>query len=35
MERLNQWISVNLKNGKLNDIYQKFHGSPLPAEMLK
>jgi polar amino acid transport system substrate-binding protein len=35
LEHLNEWIAVNLKNGKLNDIYKKFHGSPLPAEMLK
>lgn len=35
MERLNEWVSVNLKNGKLNDIYKKYHGSPLPAAMLQ
>ncbi|MBV8653281.1 MAG: transporter substrate-binding domain-containing protein [Alphaproteobacteria bacterium] len=34
IEHLNEWISANLKNGKLNDIYKKFHGSPLPPEML-
>lgn len=33
-EKLDAWIAENLKNGKLNDIYQKYHGSPLPAEML-
>ncbi|SHI73857.1 polar amino acid transport system substrate-binding protein [Aureimonas altamirensis DSM 21988] len=33
-EKLDAWITENLKNGKLNDIYQKYHGSPLPAEML-
>jgi polar amino acid transport system substrate-binding protein len=32
-EKLNEWISANLKNGKLNEIYKKFHGSELPAEM--
>ncbi|NNM71347.1 transporter substrate-binding domain-containing protein [Enterovirga aerilata] len=32
-EKLNEWISANLKNGKLNEIYRKFHGSDLPAEM--
>ena len=32
-EKLNEWISTNLKNGKLNDIYKKFHGSELPPEM--
>jgi polar amino acid transport system substrate-binding protein len=35
LERANEWISVNLKNGKLNEIYKKYHGSPLPAEMLQ
>lgn len=33
-EKLDAWIAENLKNGKLNDINQKYHGSPLPAEML-
>jgi polar amino acid transport system substrate-binding protein len=33
--KLDEWVSANLKNGKLNEIYQKYHGSPLPAEMLK
>lgn len=32
-EKLNEWISNNLKNGKLNEIYKKFHGSELPQEM--
>jgi polar amino acid transport system substrate-binding protein len=32
-EKLNEWITINLKNGKLNDIYKKFHGSELPKEM--
>lgn len=32
-EKLNEWISTNLKNGKLNEIYKKFHGSELPPEM--
>jgi polar amino acid transport system substrate-binding protein len=31
--KLNEWITTNLKNGKLNEIYKKFHGSELPAEM--
>lgn len=35
LEKLNEWISANLKNGKLNDIYQKYHGTPLPAEILQ
>lgn len=33
VEKLNEWIATNLKNGKLNEIYKKFHGSELPAEM--
>ena len=32
-EKLNEWITANLKNGKLNEIYKKFHGTELPAEM--
>lgn len=31
--KLNEWIEANLKNGKLNDIYKKYHGSDLPAAM--
>ena len=33
VEKLNEWIAANLKNGKLNAIYEKFHGSALPANM--
>lgn len=33
--KLDEWVSANLKNGKLNEIYQRFHGSALPAEMLQ
>jgi len=33
VEKLNAWISDNLKNGKLNAIYKKFHGSELPENM--
>lgn len=33
--KLDEWVAANLKNGNLNEIYQKYHGSPLPAEMLK
>ncbi|CAH2603533.1 Transporter substrate-binding domain-containing protein [Rhodovastum atsumiense] len=32
-EKLDAWIATNLKNGKLNAIYKKFHGSELPAAM--
>ncbi|PLC55006.1 amino acid ABC transporter [Pollutimonas nitritireducens] len=28
------WVRTNLKNGKLNDIYKKHHGSPLPENVL-
>ena len=35
VEKLNEWVSANLKNRKLNDIYQKYHGSPLPEAMLQ
>jgi polar amino acid transport system substrate-binding protein len=30
---LNDWIATNLKNGKLNAIYRKYHGTELPPEM--
>ena len=30
---LNTWIMLNLKNGKLNQIYEKWIGSPLPASL--
>ena len=33
LAKLDEWIKANLKNGKLNDIYQKYHGSPLPKEI--
>ena len=33
VEKLNAWIGENLKNGKLNAIYKKFHGSELPENM--
>lgn len=35
MEKLNEWVSANLKNRRLSDIYQKYHGSPLPETMLQ
>lgn len=35
MEKLNEWVAENLRNGRLNEIYQKYHGSPLPDEMLQ
>lgn len=33
LAKLNDWILANLKNGKLNDIYKKYYGVDLPAEM--
>ncbi|MGH6860430.1 MAG: transporter substrate-binding domain-containing protein [Phyllobacterium sp.] len=33
--KLNEWVEANLKNGKLNEIYSKFHGASLPPQMLK
>lgn len=32
--KLDEWVAANLKNGKLNAIYKKYHGSDLPASML-
>ncbi|QRX81453.1 transporter substrate-binding domain-containing protein [Glaciimonas sp. PAMC28666] len=31
---LDKWVQINLKNGKLNDIYKKYFGVSLPADML-
>jgi polar amino acid transport system substrate-binding protein len=33
MEKVNAWIDTNIKNGKLNAIYKKFHGADLPPNM--
>lgn len=35
LAKLNEWVETNLKNGKLNEIYKKYHGTSLPEEMLK
>lgn len=32
---LNDWIHTNLKNGRLNDAYKKYHGNDLSPEVLK
>ena len=32
---LDDWITANLANGKLRDIYQHYHGVALPADMPK
>ncbi len=31
---VDSWVRENLKNGKLNNIYEKHHGSPLPETVL-
>lgn len=31
---IDKWVRANLKNGKLNDIYQKYQGAPLPENVL-
>jgi polar amino acid transport system substrate-binding protein len=30
LEQVNDWVRTNLKNGKLNEIYKKYHGNDLP-----
>ncbi|TCT09774.1 transporter substrate-binding domain-containing protein [Paralcaligenes ureilyticus] len=30
---VDNWVRANLKNGKLNAIYQKYHGAPLPESV--
>lgn len=32
---LDGWVRTNLRNGKFNEIYQRYFGMSLPAEMLK
>ena len=34
-EWVNNWVSTNQKNGKLNAIYKKYHGRDLPASVTK
>ena len=34
LEEVNKWIAVNLKNGKLDAIYKKYHGNGLPDVIL-
>ncbi|MNW06813.1 hypothetical protein D3C71_2032830 [compost metagenome] len=29
----NKWVEANVQNGKLNDIFVKWFGQPLPADM--
>lgn len=33
IDKLNAWIAENVRNGKLNAIYKKFHGVELPPDM--
>jgi polar amino acid transport system substrate-binding protein len=32
---VSDWVRANLKNGKLNAIYKKYHGNDLPDVVLK
>ncbi|MFC0409583.1 transporter substrate-binding domain-containing protein [Roseomonas elaeocarpi] len=32
---LDDWVGKNLKNGRLNEVYTRYFGTPLPAEMLR
>jgi polar amino acid transport system substrate-binding protein len=34
LEEVNKWIAANLKNGKLDAIYKKYHGNGLPDVIL-
>jgi polar amino acid transport system substrate-binding protein len=34
VEEVNKWIATNLKNGKLDAIYKKYHGNSLPDVIL-
>ena len=33
LDKLNAWITENIRNGKLNAIYKKFHGVELPPDL--
>ena len=35
LAKLNEWIAVNAKSGKLNALYRKHHGVDVPAELLQ
>jgi polar amino acid transport system substrate-binding protein len=35
LQTVSDWVKTNLKNGKLNEIYRKYHGSDLPDVILK
>jgi ABC-type amino acid transport substrate-binding protein len=34
MTAVNEWVHVNLRNGKLSEIYKRYNGTELPLEML-
>ncbi|MBV8190074.1 MAG: transporter substrate-binding domain-containing protein [Alphaproteobacteria bacterium] len=34
LDEVNKWIATNLKNGRLDAIYKKYHGSGLPESIL-
>ncbi len=33
--KLDAWVHENLRNGKINEIYGRYNGAPLPEDMLK
>jgi polar amino acid transport system substrate-binding protein len=35
LQTVSDWVTTNLKNGKLNEIYKKYHGNDLPDVILK
>jgi len=35
LAKLDGWVKTNMENGKLNEIYKKYHGTELPPEITK
>jgi polar amino acid transport system substrate-binding protein len=35
LQTVSDWVKTNLKNGKLNEIYKKYHGNDLPDSVLR
>jgi polar amino acid transport system substrate-binding protein len=35
LQTVSDWVKTNLKNGKLNEIYKKYHGNDLPDVIVK
>ena len=35
MAWVNDWVRTNMKNGKLNEIYKKYHGTEIPESVAK